>query len=662
MNPEEAENKIKELIETINYHNNKYYNEDAPEISDYDYDMLVRELELLEKTFPELIANESPTQKVGGKASKKFESVKHIVPMQSLHDSFTEEEILDFDRKIKGAVNSPQYVVEPKIDGLSVSLEYKDSILIRASTRGDGVIGEDVTENVRTIKEIPVRLNSDVKFLEVRGEVYMSAASFAELTKKQEEDGGKVFKNPRNAAAGSLRQKDSEVTRQRGLEACIFNIQRIEGIEFKSHKESLDFLKSVGFKVPPFYNLYDDIEDVINEIRRIGEIRLKLPFPVDGAVVKLDSIQDRIKIGSTSKFPKWAEAYKYPPEEQETQLLDIEVNVGRTGVLTPTAILKSVFIAGSTVSRVVLHNEDFIKSKDIRIGDTVVVRKAGEIIPELVSVKSHKENSEPFLMPGNCPSCGSKVYREVNESAIRCQNINCPAQLLKHLIHFVSKDAMNIEGLGPSTLEQLVKIGLVKSPIDIYRIKIEDISKMDRMGDKSADNIIRAINKSKTNDLYRLIFGLGIRHIGAKAAKLLTQRFKTMDDIITAEKEAIEAIEGFGEIMADSVKSYFSLESNKELIKEFACVGINMNSNAELNTDFKFSGKTFVITGGLSNYKRSEIKEIIEGLGGKVASSVSKKTDYVLVGENAGSKLDKAKSLGIKVIFENDFEKMRNDL
>lgn len=661
MNEKKAEIRIEELIQLINYHNNKYYNEDSPEISDYEYDTLLRELESLEASFPSLVREDSPSKRIGGTSSlNKFKPVKHVVPMQSLHDSFTDEELMDFNKRIQSVIENPEYIVEPKIDGLSVSLEYKNSILVRASTRGDGDIGEDVTENIMTIKSVPLKLNREIPFLEVRGEVYMSDSNFLNLIKKQEENGGKIFKNPRNAAAGSLRQKNSEITRQRNLDIFIFNIQQIKGIELNTHKESLDFLKSLGFEVLPFYRCCNDIESALQEIRKIGDMRSNLSFPIDGAVIKLNSIEDRTKVGTTSKFPKWAEAYKYPPEEKETQLLDIEINVGRTGVLTPTAILSPVLICGSTVSRAVLHNEDFIKSKDIRIGDTVIIRKAGEIIPEIVCVKQHNENSKPFLMPTNCPSCGAKVSREIDESAVRCQNIQCPAQLLRRLIHFVSKDAMNIETLGPSILEQLVKLNLVESPADLYQLKVDDIANIERMGEKSANNIISAIERSKSNEFYRLIFGLGIRHIGVKAAKLLTGKFEFIDDIMLADLEDIASIDGFGNIMAESLKSYFSLNANVELINKLRSFGVNMKSEKKSESDLPFKNKTFVLTGTLKNYKRTEITNIIEELGGKVTTAISKKTDFLLVGENAGSKLKKATALGVNIIFEDQFENLKN--
>ena len=478
--------------------------------------MMLRELEGIELAYPELVTEDSPTQRVGGAALNKFTPVTHEVPMESLHDSFSEEELFDFDRKVREVVPKVSYVVEPKFDGLSVSLEYRNGIFVRGSTRGDGSVGEDVTENLRTIKTIPKKLTRAVPFLEVRGEVYMSNESFLKLLERQELNEEKPFKNPRNAAAGSLRQKDSRITAQRELDIYVFNIQQIEGVALNTHKESLDYLTELGFHTPPFYNCYDDMDDVVKEIQRIGEQRGGVSFPVDGAVIKVNAFHDRELIGSTSKFPKWAEAFKYPPEEKETALLDIEINVGRTGVLTPTGLFEPVLLAGTTVSRATLHNEDFIKEKDIRIGDTVVLRKAGEIIPEVVSVKAHKPDSKPYQMPEHCPSCGSKVQREPGEAALRCDNTQCPAQLLRHLIHFVSRDAMDMEGLGPAVLEQLVAHQLVSSPVDLYSLNKEALVDLERMGEKSAENLLNAVEKSKGNDFYRY---LRLRHPPHRSAR-----------------------------------------------------------------------------------------------------------------------------------------------
>ena len=640
----------------LNYHAKKYYEEDNPEITDYEYDMMLRELEGIELAYPELVTEDSPTQRVGGAALNKFTPVTHEVPMESLHDSFSEEELFDFDRKVREVVPKVSYVVEPKFDGLSVSLEYRNGIFVRGSTRGDGSVGEDVTENLRTIKTIPKKLTRAVPFLEVRGEVYMSNESFLKLLERQELNEEKPFKNPRNAAAGSLRQKDSRITAQRELDIYVFNIQQIEGVVLNTHKESLDYLTELGFHTPPFYNCYDDMDDVVKEIQRIGKQRGGFSFPVDGAVIKVNAFHDRELIGSTSKFPKWAEAFKYPPEEKETVLLDIEINVGRTGVLTPTGLFEPVLLAGTTVSRATLHNEDFIKEKDIRIGDTVVLRKAGEIIPEVVSVKAHKPDSKPYQMPEHCPSCGSKVQREPGEAALRCDNTQCPAQLLRHLIHFVSRDAMDMEGLGPAVLEQLVAHQLVSSPVDLYSLNKEALVDLERMGEKSAENLLNAVEKSKGNDFYRFIYALGIRHIGLRAAKLLTQRFPTIDQILKATPEEIAAIDGFGQIMAESAAYYFSLPETRTLIDSFRTKGVNLESfEKEESKDLRFSGKTFVLTGALPTYTRAEAGKMIEDRGGKVSSSVSKKTSFVLAGEEVGSKLTKAQKLGVPIISEEEF-------
>ena len=664
MDINEIKSRAEYLRSQIWYHNRKYYNEDSPEISDYEYDMLLKELENIEAEYPQLAAADSPTQRVGGDAAEKFSPVVHTVPMESLHDSFSHQEIRDFDKRVREAVSDPVYVVEPKIDGLSVSAEYRNGIFVRGSTRGDGSVGEDITENLKTIRSLPMKLNRPVPFLEVRGEVYMSIKSFEELTAKQEENEEKTFKNPRNAAAGSLRQKDAKITKSRKLDIFVFNVQQIEGEAIDSHKGSLDLLKELGFTVLPFYHVCKSAEEILEKIDEIGNMRGDLSFQIDGAVIKLDNLSQRQVLGSTSKFPKWAEAYKYPPEEKNTELLDVEVNVGRTGVLTPTAVFAPITLAGTTVSRATLHNSEFIAEKDIRIGDTVRLRKAGEIIPEVVSVVSHKEGSVPYRLPDVCPSCGSPVKYENGEAALRCTNTDCPAQLMRHMIHFVSRDAMDIDGFGEKVLHALAEENLIASPFDLYRLTREDILKLPKTKEKSADNLINAIEKSKGNDLYRLIFGLGIRHIGNKAAKLLSDRFRTLDAVAQAKAEDILSIEGFGDIMAQSVADYFSLDKTKEIVKEIHELGLNtVNLSAPAKTDNNiFAGKTFVITGTLSGYKRSEAAAIIEKFGGKVSGSVSKKTDYVLAGEEAGSKLTKAQQLGINIINEDDFERMQREV
>lgn len=652
-----AERRIKELTKQLEYHNNLYYNMDEPEISDFEYDKMLRELENLEEQFPTLKSPLSPTNRVGGNAGEKFSPVTHTVVMESLHDSFSHDELRDFDRKVREVSPNVQYVVEPKFDGLSVSCEYENGVFVRGSTRGDGTTGEDVTDNLMTIKSLPKRIANAPEYLEVRGEVYMSFESFNELTKRQEENEEKTFKNPRNAAAGSLRQKNAKITAQRKLDIYVFNIQQVRGAELTTHSQSLNYLTELGFPTA-FYKVYDNIDDVISEIERIGDMRGSFDYAIDGAVVKVNSFETRLLLGSTAKYPKWAEAYKYPPEEKPTKLLNIEINVGRTGVLTPVGNFEPVLLAGTTVSRATLHNKDFIEEKGICVGDTVIIRKAGEIIPEVLSVKEHSENAVPFEFPTLCPSCGSPVSQDEGEAAIRCTNTDCPAQLMRHLIHFVGRDAMDIDGLGPAVLEQLVNEGLVKSPADLYRLKIDDVSNLERMAEKSANNLISAVEKSKENELYRLVFALGIRNIGLKAAKLLCENFPTIDDIMNAKAVDFETIDGFGEVMALSIENYFALDGTKELISDLKSLGLKMKSTAPKSSGGIFSGKTFVLTGTLPTMKRSEASKIIEENGGKTSSSVSKKTSYVLAGEEAGSKLTKAQSLGITIITEDEFKAM----
>lgn len=649
-----AKKRLTELTKIIRHHNELYYVQDSPEIEDFEYDALMRELKAIEKEYPELISPDSPTQKVGGAALTLFSPVEHKVKMESLQDVFSIDELRDFAEKID--VSRTPLSVEPKIDGLSVALEYENGSLVRGSTRGDGVVGEDVTANVLQITSIP----KTIPFgggLEVRGEVYMPHESFERLIERQELMGENPAKNPRNAAAGSLRQKNSAITASRGLDMFIFNIQSISGKEFTSHIETLDFLKGLGFNVLPSYKRCFDIEEAIAEVESIGQSRGKLSFDIDGAVIKVDDLLYRTELGSTAKYPKWAVAYKYPPEEKDTVLRDIEINVGRTGALTPTAVFDPIQLAGTTVSRAVLHNEDFINSKKIGIGDTITVRKAGEIIPEVLGVKSHGENSSVYKMPGVCPSCGSPVSREEGEAVIRCTNAECPAQLLRHLIHFTSRDAMDIEGLGPAVLEQLLSAGLISGIVDLYTLDFERVRGLERIGDKSAANMREAIEKSKQNDLSKLLFALGIRHIGSKAAKLMAEHFLNIDAIFAATREDFEAIEGFGGILAASAAEFFSLSQTKNIISQLRLLGVNMESKKEIAGD-SFAGLTFVLTGTLPTYTRSEAGAIIESLGGKVSSSVSKKTSYVLVGEEAGSKLDKANALGIAVIDEAEFNRM----
>ncbi len=656
-NFKEAKKRAEELREIINYHNKKYYENDEPEIEDFEYDKLLHELIAIEESYPELLTPDSPTHRVGGKADGQFAPVEHLVPMESLQDGFSFDDVYAFDNRVKAVIEKPVYVVEPKIDGLSVSLEYENGVLIRGSTRGDGKIGEDVTANIRTIRNVPLKIKTPLPLLEVRGEVYMPREVFIELTEKQELGGEKPFKNPRNAAAGSLRQKNPKITSSRKLDIFVFNIQRIEGESLSTHKDSLDYLKEQGFSVVPFYKRCETIDEAIREIEKIGESRGTLPFDIDGAVIKVDEFSTRESLGSTAKFPKWALAFKYPPEEKETTLLDIEINVGRTGVLTPTGIFEPTLLAGTTVSRATLHNQDFIDEKGICIGDRVIIRKAGDIIPEVLSVVAHAEKAEPYKIPSVCPSCGGAVSREEGEAALRCSNPDCPNQLLRNLIHFCSRDAMDIEGLGTAVLETLVKEGLIRTAADIYTLKKEDIASIERMGEKSAENLISAAEESKDNDLSKLIFALGIRHIGQKTAALLADNFGSMERLSKASAEEIEAIDGFGKIMAESVVDFFSHEESLQLIERLRALGINMESKKEI-IDSRFEGKIFVLTGTLSKYTRTEATAIIEKFGGKASSSVSKKTSYVLAGEDAGSKLKKATDLGVEVISEEQFSEM----
>lgn len=653
---EKARLRAEELRTLLNYHSHKYYVEDDPEIEDSEYDMLQRELAAIEKEYPELITADSPTQRVGGSAEGMFEPVVHSVPLESLQDAFSLAEVQAFITRVKSDFPQAEFVVEPKIDGLSVALEYENGVLVRGSTRGDGVTGENVTANLRTVNSIPLRLKKDVT-IEVRGEVYMPKRVFADLAREQELNGEKPFKNPRNAAAGSLRQKNPSVTATRGLDIFVFNVQRYDGDELTGHKQSIDYLKELGFKTIPFYNKFTDSGDIERELARIGEIRSSLPFDIDGAVIKTDSFAMREEIGSTAKFPRWALAFKYPPEEKETSVVDIEVAVGRTGVLTPTAVFEPVLVSGSTVSRATLHNQDFINEKGICIGDRVIIRKAGDIIPEVVKVVSHKENSETFELPKLCPSCSAPVIREEGEAAVRCVNPECPAQLLRNLIHFCSRDAMDIEGMGDAVLEKLVSNGLLTKASDIYTLKKEDFMTLEGFKDKSSQNLVEAVEASKKNDLAKLIFALGIRHVGQKAGKLLAEHFGAMQALAAASVEELTAIDGFGGIMAQSVADFFALEQSKKEIEALAALGVNMASLKE-KADSRFEGMTFVLTGTLPTYSRNEASEIIEKFGGKTSSSVSKKTSCVLAGEDAGSKLVKAQSLGIRIISEEEFNEM----
>lgn len=652
MNRSDAQNRIEELSELLEKYSYQYYVLDNPDISDYDFDMLMQELKGLEEHFPEFVTPSSPTQRVGGMALNKFEKVSHSVQMASLQDVFSFEQVENFVMKCRDELADTEFSVEPKIDGLSVSLEYENGIFTRGSTRGDGFVGEDVTANLRTIRSIPLKIVNAPEFLEVRGEVYMPRESFFSLIEQQELSGEQPFKNPRNAAAGSLRQKDPKITAKRRLDIFIFNVQQVRGREYETHIQSLDDLKSMGFKVLPSYRMCREAAEIKEEIDCIGEKRAEFGFDIDGVVIKVNKLSQRDIMGATSKTPKWAVAYKYPPEEKETVLLDIEVNVGRTGAITPVAVFDPILLAGTSVSRAVLHNQDFINEKDIRVGDTIVVRKAGEIIPEVLRSVSHKENSVKFTLPSVCPVCGTPSVRDEGESVLRCPNVSCPAQLLKNMIHFASKNAMNIDGLGEANMRLFVESGIVKSPADLYILRKEQIMNLERFGEKSAQNLINAIEASKSNEADRLVFGLGIRNIGQKAATLLCERFGGIDELLAAEKDEISAIEGFGDVMAESVYSALREPHILELISRLKEYGVNMTYSKKSLADNRFSGLTFVLTGTLPTMKRDEAKALIESFGGKVSGSVSKKTSYVVAGEEAGSKLVKANELGIEILTE----------
>ena len=647
--------RIEELRATINKHNHAYYVMDNPSISDFEYDALMNELLALEAKHPEYLTPDSPTQRVGGEVSEGFEKVAHEIQMQSLADVFSKDELFAFDERVRESVGDVQYVVEMKIDGLSVSLEYRDGAFVRGSTRGDGFVGEDITQNLKTIKSIPLKIDDKIPYLEVRGEVYMPSAAFERLNEQRELDGEPLFANPRNAAAGSLRQLDSRITAERNLDIIVFNVQRIDGVQLKTHRESLDFLESLGFKVSPSREVCDNIDAAYSEIMKIGEMRDTLPFNIDGSVVKVNDLNLRTELGSTAKTPKWAAAYKFPAEQKETVMTDIVLQVGRTGAVTPNAVLTPVRVDGSTVSRATLHNIDYIREKDIKIGDTVVIRKAGDIIPEVVRVITEKRTGaeREFVMPENCPVCGEPLVREENEAVIRCISSNCPAQKARNIIHFASRDAMYIDGLGGAIVEQLLENGLIDDAADLYYLKYEDLASLERFGDKSAKNLLAAIESTKQNGLDKLLFGLGIRHIGAKAAKLLAQKFLTMDALMAADTADIASVYDVGEKMAKSIKAYFEDPKSEVIISKLKAAGVNMEFKSEVIGD-ALSGKTFVLTGTLPTLKRSEAAKIIEAHGGRVSSSVSKKTNYVVAGEDAGSKLDKASALGIKIIGEKE--------
>lgn len=653
----DAKKEIDSLVEELNYHAHRYYVLDDPQISDYDYDMKNRRLKELEEQFPELVRADSPSFRVGGETLSTFEKVTHTVQMGSLQDVFSFEEVESFISRVKESVPNPQFCVEAKIDGLSVSLEYENGMFVRGSTRGDGFVGEDVTANLKTVKSIPLKLSRELPSLEVRGEVYMPMKSFMQVVAEQESNDEQPFKNPRNAAAGSLRQKNSSITAKRNLDIFCFNIQRIEGEEITSHKQSLDLLGELGFKTIPDYACFDTSEKIINRIKEIGEKRFSLPFDIDGVVIKLDDLAMREELGSTAKYPKWAVAYKFPPEEKDTKLLDIELNVGRTGAVTPVAFFEPVFLAGTSVSRATLHNKDFIAEKNISIGDTIRVRKAGDIIPEVLCVVQKADDTKQFSFPERCPVCGARLEISLEEAAIRCPNMACPAQQHRGIVHFASKNAMDIDGLGPAIVDALLKSGLIHSIADLYELKFENLITLDNFKDKSANNLIKAIENSKSNSLDRLVFGLGIRNIGQASAKLLCEKFGSLDAIINADAAEISQIEGFGDIMAQSVVSAFKEPHFIELVGRLKSYGLNTEYQKK-TVDLRFSGLTFVLTGTLPTLKRDEAKAIIESFGGKASGSVSKKTDYVLAGEEAGSKLTKAQQLGIKIITEEDFLEM----
>ena len=664
MNKKQAKERIEELRKQVEYHAKKYYDDDKPEISDFEYDMLIVKIRKLKKEFPEFKSKDSLTQKVGGHVKKGFAEITHEVPLLSLQDVFSIEEVKEYINKIEEkaqqeGIENRKYVVETKIDGLSAALEYKNGKFVRGATRGSGFVGEDVTENLKTVKTIPMELTEKID-ITVRGEVFISKKDFEKMNKEREENEEELFANARNAAAGSLRQLDSKVTAKRPLDIYIFNVQKIEGKEFNSHYEELNYLKKLGFNVNPVLIECNTMADIEKAIKKIGEDREKLTFGIDGAVVKVDDLKFREILGTTAKTPRWAVAYKYPPEKKETILKDIICQVGRTGVITPMAILEPVKVAGSTISKTTLHNEDFIKEKDLKIGDTVVIQKAGDVIPEIVEVKKEKRtgNEKDFEMPRVCPVCGAEAVREEGEAAVRCTGIECPAKLFRNLVHFVSREAMNIDGLGESIIGQLLERKLIENIADIYTLKLEDIASLKKNGKKFAQNLIDSINRSKENDLYRLITALGIRHVGSKASKVLARKYKNIDNLMNATSTELAMINDIGPVVADSIREFFLQDQTIDLIEKLKKAGVNTKSLEEENVDNRFEGMTFVLTGSLEKYTREEASNIIEKFGGKTSSSVSKKTTYVLAGEEAGSKLTKAQNLGVTIISEEEFEKM----
>lgn len=646
---------ILELRKELNQANFEYYVKDDPTMSDYDYDHKLRRLEELEGAHPELVTPDSPTQRVGGKALESFTQVTHRVPLESLQDVFDFDELRAFDQRVRGVEPKVSYSVEPKVDGLSVALEYQDGQFVRGATRGDGLVGEDVTENLKTVKSIPLSIPDVPGTLIVRGEVYMPKKVFHALNEEREKRGEALFANPRNAAAGSLRQLDPKIAAQRRLDIAVFNIQWAENEDFHSHTEGINYLAHKGFKVIP-HVICSTIEEAVAQVQAIGEGRENYPFDIDGAVIKVDDLAQRQTLGSTAKFPRWAAAYKYPPEVKPSRLTDIVIQVGRTGVLTPKAVLEPVRLAGTTVTNATLHNQDFITEKDIRIGDTVLVRKAGEIIPEVLSVVMEKRPADavPYRFPEVCPECGAPVARDEDGAHIRCTGAECPAQLLRNLAHFASRDAMDIEGLGIAVVENLVKAGLVKTPGDLYFLHEEDVAELERMGKKSAQNLLAAIEKSKSQDLSRLLFAFGIRQVGQKAGKILAQRFGSLDNLQAATVEELTQVDDIGAITAQSIVDWFASPQSQHLIARLKEAGVNMQAEQK-GEDQRFAGKTFVLTGTLDRFTRAEATKMIEDRGGKAAGSVSKKTTYVVAGEAAGSKLRKAQELGVPVLTQEEF-------
>ena len=663
MDKKQAEKRIKELRKQVEYHAKRYYDDDNPEITDFEYDMMMLELRTLESQFPELITKDSLTQKVGGTVKEGFQKVEHEVPLQSLQDVFDFDEIEAFDERVKkqaeeNGIENPQYVVETKIDGLSAALEYVDGKFVRGATRGNGLVGEDVTENLKTIKTIPQELSEKIN-ITVRGEVFISKKDFEEMNQEREENEEETFANARNAAAGSLRQLDSNITKNRPLDIYIFNVQKIEGKKFNSHFEELEYLAKLGFNVNPVRIACHSMEEIEKAIKKIGDDRENLTFGIDGAVVKVDDLNFREILGTTAKTPRWAVAYKYPPETKETIVKDIICQVGRTGVITPMAILEPVVVAGSKISKTTLHNEDFIKEKGLKIGDTVVIQKAGDVIPEIVKVVVEKRTGKEkdFEMPKVCPVCGAEAVREEGEAAVRCTGIECPAKLFRNLVHFVSREAMNIDGLGESIIKQLLDKNLISNMADIYTLQFEEIASLKKNGQKFASNLVKSINASKQNDLSRLITAFGIRHVGTKAAKILAKKYKNIDNLINATSEELALIDDIGPIVANSIREFFLQDQTIDLINKLKEAGVNMEHEEEM-IDNRFDGKIFVLTGSLENYTRKEAGDLIEKFGGKVSGSVSKKTDYLLAGEDAGSKLIKAQGLGITILTENEFSDM----